>query len=61
MFAQLPVQHGAADAQAGGDLLGDRAVPGPLGGSGGVVALSFAGHPVGSPRACLAARAPASG
>jgi hypothetical protein len=60
MLAQLSVQRGAADAEAGGDPLADRAVPDPLGGSCAVVALSFAGHP-GSPRACFGLRAPASG
>jgi hypothetical protein len=51
MLAQLPVQRGAADAEVGGDLFGDRAVTDPLGGAdaGGRVQLRGAsgGQPAG--------------
>ena len=42
MVEQLPVQRGAADAEVGGDLFGDSAVPDLLGGSG--TQPDFVGH-----------------
>ena len=44
MVEQLPVQRGAADAEVGGDLFGDSAVPDLLGGSGTLRSL-FQAHP----------------
>jgi hypothetical protein len=54
MLAQLPVQHGAADAEVGGDLFGDRAVPDPLGGSGAGGPVQLRGAPGGQPAGLLA-------
>ena len=60
ILAQLPVQRGAADAEVGGDLFGDRAVPDPLGDSGAGGRVKLRGASGGQP-AGLSGRAGAGG